>query len=122
TRATVAPEGESCPRSPSTSRERRPFSSAASAASILSAGSLNPVWTVKIGAPSVCDLAVAADGKSGFAQERLCCTMPASPGLTTKPAPIFLNRSIDPPPLNATTLKYGFDHEGGPQWQTSDTS
>src|SRR5690606_19211909 len=29
---------------------------------------------------------------------------------------------IDPPPLNGSTLKYGFDHEGGPQWQTSDTS
>src|SRR5690606_5657725 len=28
----------------------------------------------------------------------------------------------DPPPLNGSTLKYGFDHEGGPQWQTSDTS
>src|SRR5690606_5805327 len=31
-------------------------------------------------------------------------------------------RSLDPPPLNGSTLKYGFDHEGGPQWQTSDTS
>src|SRR5690606_34214467 len=29
---------------------------------------------------------------------------------------------VDPPPLNGSTLKYGFDHEGGPQWQTSDTS
>ncbi|CUA99586.1 Aldehyde dehydrogenase family [Pannonibacter indicus] len=29
---------------------------------------------------------------------------------------------IDPPPLNGSTLKYGFDPEGGPQWQTSDTS
>src|SRR5690606_39063937 len=28
----------------------------------------------------------------------------------------------DPPPLNGSTLKYGFDHEGGPRWQTSDTS
>ncbi|WP_244270069.1 alpha/beta fold hydrolase [Pannonibacter indicus] len=28
----------------------------------------------------------------------------------------------DPPPLNGSTLKYGFDPEGGPQWQTSDTS
>src|SRR5690606_36450770 len=30
--------------------------------------------------------------------------------------------TVDPPPLNGSTLKYGFDHEGGPQWQTSDTS
>src|SRR5690606_1322872 len=29
---------------------------------------------------------------------------------------------FDPPPLNGSTLKYGFDHEGGPQWPTSDTS
>src|SRR5690606_7555089 len=28
----------------------------------------------------------------------------------------------DPPPLNGSTLKYGFDPEGGPQWQTSDRS
>src|SRR5690554_4240013 len=31
-------------------------------------------------------------------------------------------RRVDPPPLNGSTLKYGFDHEGGPQWPTSDTS
>ncbi|MEX6725465.1 hypothetical protein ABU113_13390, partial [Sphingosinicellaceae bacterium M-36] len=33
-----------------------------------------------------------------------------------------LEGMYDPPPLNGSTLKYGFDHEGGPQWQTSDTS
>src|SRR5690606_1365744 len=34
----------------------------------------------------------------------------------------LFQKLIDPPPLNGSTLKYGFDHEGGPQWQTSDTS
>ncbi|MBO6693317.1 MAG: hypothetical protein JJ922_15035, partial [Parvibaculum sp.] len=35
---------------------------------------------------------------------------------------VRMSQEVDPPPLNGSTLKYGFDHEGGPQWQTSDTS
>src|SRR5690606_27762540 len=36
--------------------------------------------------------------------------------------PFAWEAGCDPPPLNGSTLKYGFDHEGGPQWRTSVTS
>src|SRR5690606_5134009 len=35
---------------------------------------------------------------------------------------LCIDKDADPPPLNGSTLKYGFDHEGGSQWQRSDTS
>ena len=34
----------------------------------------------------------------------------------------LMQQLLDPPPLNGSTLSYGFGHEGGPRWQTSDTS
>ncbi|MEX6726165.1 hypothetical protein, partial [Parapedomonas caeni] len=52
---------------------------------------------------------------------------PGEPDVTLNPRTEFYAHRVeievyDPPPLNGSTLKYGFDHEGGPQWQTSDTS
>src|SRR5690606_28410485 len=48
--------------------------------------------------------------------------VPALPNGDTRFVTLVAVRDTDPPPLNGSTLKYGFDHEGGPQWQTSDTS
>src|SRR5690606_41546710 len=65
---------------------------------------------------------VAAGAKLSNAQlngARPCLPVPVAIAVALGQSEAIL--LADPPPLNGSTLKYGFDHEGGPQWQTSAT-